>query len=176
MTRRGPLTQTLFDDALRILMDAATPIERVETLPLERADGRVVARDVTAATDVPPFDRAAMDGYAVIAADTVGASAAEPKTLSCVGRVFTGQIPARGVAPGECIAIATGAPMPDGADAVVMVEDTEAHRLVSPDSGCGVSTAATSAGARPTSRSGRPSSGGTRCSDRAASARSRPRA
>ena len=117
---------TPFDDAIRMVLDAATSIERTEILPLERADGRVIARDVIAALDVPPFDRAAMDGYAVRAADTSGASAAGPKTLSCVDRVYTGQTTTRAVAPGECIAIATGAPMPDGADAVVIVEDTEA--------------------------------------------------
>ena len=125
MKARAPLTQIGFADAIRIVLDAAAPIELTETLPIERADGRVVAQDVTAAVDVPPFDRAAMDGYAVIAADTTDATAVEPRTLSCVGRVFTGQTPTRGISRGECIAIATGAPMPDGADAVVMVEDTE---------------------------------------------------
>jgi molybdenum cofactor synthesis domain-containing protein len=73
---------------------------------------------------VPPFDRAAMDGYAVIAGETTGASASAPRTLRCVDRVFSGHVPTRGLAAGECMEIATGAPMPTGADAVVMVEDT----------------------------------------------------
>ena len=121
-----PITETLlFDDALRLILDAVTPIERIERVGLSEADGRVAARDVLAAVDVPPFDRAAMDGYAVIAEDTFGASTHAPKTLICVDKVFTGQTPARGIGPGECIEIATGAPMPDGADAVVMVEETE---------------------------------------------------
>ncbi len=90
------------------------------------ADGRVVSREVVAAVDVPPFDRAAMDGYAVRAEDTFGAGPHAPRPLRCVDRVFTGQVPARGIGPGECIEIATGAPMPAGADAVVMVEETEA--------------------------------------------------
>jgi molybdenum cofactor synthesis domain-containing protein len=120
-----PITSTLaFADALRTVVDAARPIERTESLPLLDADGRVVARDVRATGDVPPFDRAAMDGYAVIAGETTGASASAPRTLRCVDRVFSGHLPARGLAAGECMEIATGAPMPAGADAVVMVEET----------------------------------------------------
>jgi molybdenum cofactor synthesis domain-containing protein len=121
-----PIAETLlFDDALRLVMEAARPIDRIERLPIVEADGRVAARDVRASVDVPPFDRAAMDGYAVRAEDTFGAGTHAPRTLRCVDRVFTGQVPARGVGPGECTEIATGAPMPAGADAVVMVEETE---------------------------------------------------
>jgi molybdenum cofactor synthesis domain-containing protein len=121
-----PITETLlFDDAMELVMKAATPITRTEPVALVDADGRVAARDVVAAVDVPPFDRAAMDGYAVVAADTSGATTHASKTLTCVDRVFTGQVPARGIGAGECIEIATGAPMPAGADAVVMVEETE---------------------------------------------------
>src|SRR5262245_41333133 len=120
-----PFTETLsFADALRTVLDAATLIERTEAVALSDADGRVVARDVVASVDVPPFDRAAMDGYAVVAHDTNDASAQAPVSLACVDRIFTGQVPVRGVRPGECIEIATGAPMPPGADAVVIVEDT----------------------------------------------------
>jgi molybdopterin molybdotransferase len=121
-----PITETLlFDDAMELVMKAASPITRSETVALVDADGRVAARDVVAAVDVPPFDRAAMDGYAVVAEDTFGASPHAAKTLACVDLVFTGQVPARGIGSGECIEIATGAPMPAGADAVVMVEETE---------------------------------------------------
>jgi molybdopterin molybdotransferase len=118
-------TTVLFDDAVRLIMGAATPIERVDRVALLDADGRVAAHDVVAAVDVPPFDRAAMDGYAVVAEDTFGAGPQTPKTLRCVDRVFTSQVPLRPVDRGECIEIATGAPMPEGADAVVMVEETE---------------------------------------------------
>jgi molybdopterin molybdotransferase len=121
-----PFTSTiLFSDALQIVSDAAQPLNRTVTIPLIEADGRVVARDVAAAIDVPPFDRAAMDGYAVMAADTAGASPAAARTLRCVDRVFTGEVSRHRVHPGECIEIATGAPLPDGADAVVMVEETD---------------------------------------------------
>lgn len=117
-----PFTSTIaFQDALQRVLDAAEPIEGTERVALQHADGRVAAETVVALADVPPFNRAAMDGYAVAAADTTGA----PVSLTCVDRVFTGQAPAREVAHGECIEIATGAPMPPGADAVVMVEDTE---------------------------------------------------
>ena len=121
-----PIAHTLlFDEAVRMVMDSARPIDRTERVSLQEADGRVVASDVIAAVDVPPFDRAAMDGYAVVASDTFGASTHTPKSVICVDRLFTGQVPVRGISAGECIEIATGAPMPSGADAVVMVEETE---------------------------------------------------
>ncbi|MGH9371066.1 MAG: molybdopterin molybdotransferase MoeA, partial [Vicinamibacterales bacterium] len=85
----------------------------------------VVAREVRSHVDVPPFARAGMDGYAVRAEDTFGANRQEPKTLRCIEQVFTGQVPSRTVAEGECTEIATGAPLPEGADAVVMVEESE---------------------------------------------------
>ena len=121
-----PITETLlYDDAVKLVMGTAVPVTRSERVALVDAGGRVVAADVVAAIDVPPFDRAAMDGYAVVAEDTFGAGTHAPKPLRCVDRVFTGQVPARGISTGECIEIATGAPMPAGADAVVMVEETE---------------------------------------------------
>jgi molybdopterin molybdotransferase len=124
-TKMRPIRDTIPLDEARALIDAAArPITRTERVPLADANGRVVARDVIAAVDVPPFSRAGMDGYAVRAEDTFGASRQEPKTLRCIEQVFTGQVPSRTTGPGECTEIATGAPMPDGADAVVMVEET----------------------------------------------------
>jgi molybdopterin molybdotransferase len=121
-----PITETvLFEDAIEMVMREAQPVSRTETVALLAADGRVASSDVVGAVDVPPFDRAAMDGYAVIAEDTFGAGTHAPKTLTCVGTIYTGQAPSRGISAGECIEIATGAPMPPGADAVVMVEETE---------------------------------------------------
>jgi molybdopterin molybdotransferase len=73
---------------------------------------------------VPPFARAMMDGYAVQAGDTTGASRDTPRELSLAGRVFTGEVFPTALGPGACIEIATGAPLPAGADAVVMVEET----------------------------------------------------
>ena len=88
------------------------------------ADGRVLAEDVVAPMDQPPFDRSAMDGYAVRAADVAGATRGVPKVLRLIGRAYTAEPFAGTLAPGDCVEIATGAPIPDGADAVVMVEDT----------------------------------------------------
>ena len=113
-------------DAQAIIERAIAPIERTERVALARALGRVLARDVVSTMDVPPFARAAMDGYAVRAADTFGASRSDPRPLRCIEQVFTGQVPAHTVGAGQCSEIATGAPMPDGADAVVIVEDTDA--------------------------------------------------
>jgi molybdenum cofactor synthesis domain-containing protein len=121
-----PIQHTIpIDEALAIAIESTRPIDRTERVRLEDADGRVAASAVTARADVPPFDRAAMDGYAVVAADTVGASRETPRALRCVERVYTGEIARHSVEPGTCIEIATGAPMPQGADAVVMVEETE---------------------------------------------------
>jgi molybdenum cofactor synthesis domain-containing protein len=125
-TSMRPIRQTIpLDEALALILDAGTPIARTERVPLREAGGRVLAAAVTAAMDVPPFDRAAMDGFAVRAQDTFGAGRHDPKTLRAVEKVYTGQVPRQMVGPGDCIEIATGAPMPEGADAVVMVEETE---------------------------------------------------
>ena len=120
-----PFTRLIsFDEALAAVLAAAVPIDRTEIVRIEEADGRVAAEDVVAPIDVPPFERAAMDGYAVIAADTAGASVESPRPLLVVGRLFTGETSARALQNGECVEIATGAPMPAGANAVVMVEQT----------------------------------------------------
>jgi molybdopterin molybdotransferase len=120
-----PFTSTIsLDEARRRLAAAVRPIDRTERVPLCEAAGRVVAADVVASIDVPPFARAAMDGYAVIAADTRGASSDAPATLEIVERLYAGSASQRSISTGLCAEIATGAPIPDGADAVVMVEET----------------------------------------------------
>ena len=113
-------------DARAILDKTGAPIANVETILLSEAHGRVLAADVLAPGDVPPFSRAGMDGYAVRAQDTRGASRSAPRSLTKVGTLYTGQVSPIAVREGQCIEISTGAPMPDGADAVVMVEETEA--------------------------------------------------
>jgi molybdopterin molybdotransferase len=114
-----------FEEARRVILEAARPIEETEAVPLLEAGGRVLARDVVAEIDVPGFDRAAMDGYAVRAADTFGAGRFAPAKLRRAGVVHAGEVPARAVQAGECLEIATGAVLPEGADGVVKVEDTE---------------------------------------------------
>src|SRR5205085_2623621 len=113
------------EEAVALLLEAGRPIERTERAALHDASGRIVADPPASTMDVPPFDRAAMDGYAVRAEDTFGAGRYDPKILRCVEKVYTGQMPSRAIAAGECTEIATGAPLPKGADAVVMVEETE---------------------------------------------------
>ena len=126
MTTMRPIRETIpFDEATALVLELATPIARTERASIRDANGRVLAEAVTSSHDVPPFDRAAMDGYAVVAEDTFGAGRYDPKILRCVEKVYTGQVPVRGVGAGECTEIATGAPMPAGANAVVMVEETE---------------------------------------------------
>ncbi|MFN7978059.1 MAG: gephyrin-like molybdotransferase Glp [Vicinamibacterales bacterium] len=93
-------------------------------MALDQLSGRVLADDVTAQADVPPFARAMMDGYAVHADDTTGATLDAPRSLTIIGRVFTGDVFDGRVSRGEAVEIATGAPLPGGATAVVMVEDT----------------------------------------------------
>ncbi len=95
--------------------------ERVDALD---SVGRVLAADIVSDIDVAPFDNSAMDGYAVRAADVAGASESAPVRLSVVEHVPAGAFPGKAVGPGEATRIMTGAPVPEGADAVVMVERT----------------------------------------------------
>ncbi len=94
-------------------------------VPLSRAHGLVLAEAVVAGEAVPPFANSAMDGYAVVAADTAGASDAAPVRLAVVAEVAAGHPADQRLLPGAAMRIFTGAPLPDGADAVVMVERTE---------------------------------------------------
>jgi molybdopterin molybdotransferase len=111
------------DRAIEII--DATPVSpRTVEMSLVDADGLRLAQDVVADRDYPPFDKSLMDGFAVRCADLV-ADAKTPVTLAVVGEVAAGARPARGLAGGEALAIMTGAPMPEGADGVVPVEDVE---------------------------------------------------
>jgi molybdopterin molybdotransferase len=105
------------DAALAAVLEA-TPTLPAEEAPLGEAAGRVLAEPVRADMDMPPFDRAAMDGYALRSADV----AARPATLALVGRVRAGEMPSASLGPGEAVSIMTGAPVPPGADAVLQVE------------------------------------------------------
>jgi len=121
-----PIKETIpLEEARQLIADACRPIDRSERVRLVDANGRAAAVDVHSTRDVPPFSRAGMDGFAVRAEDTFGASRYEPKTLRVIDKVYTGQVPTKSIEPGTAIEIATGAPMPHGADAVVMVEETE---------------------------------------------------
>src|ERR671938_67924 len=97
----------------------------VETVRLEDAHGRVPAEPVRAPHDLPGFARSTVDGYAVRAADTYGASEGLPSYLDVTGAVAMGRAPSVAVTPGRAVAMPTGGVIPDGADAVVMVEHTQ---------------------------------------------------
>ena len=114
-----------FDEALSKALGAAPAITRTERLSLMESLGRVSAENVRSKISVPPFSRAAMDGYAVRARDTYGASKHKPIRLVQNEVIRVGLVPTRTLSKGTCAEIATGAMLPKGADAVVMVEDTE---------------------------------------------------
>lgn len=111
-------------DALARVLHGATPLG-TEQVALLDALGRVLAADVVADTDTPPFRNSAMDGYAVRAADTGGASADHPVELAVIADAPAGYAPRASVSPGTAIRIMTGAPLPPGADTVVRFEDTD---------------------------------------------------
>jgi len=116
-----------FEEAKRLVEENIEPVARIETISINDASGRVLAEDVVAKYNIPPFDRAAMDGYAVKAKDTFNSGQLSPRVLKLIGELHAGEVPEKRINAGECIQIATGAMMPAGADAVVMVEDTEAE-------------------------------------------------
>ena len=112
-----------YADALSLITARARPLS-AETVPLAESLGRILAADVRAGEAIPPFDRAAMDGYAVRSADTRPAGAREPVELDVIEDRPAGRSSRKVVGPGQAVRIMTGAPMPKGADAVVMVENT----------------------------------------------------
>jgi molybdopterin molybdotransferase len=106
----------------RSLLRSFPAISRTERLPLEKACGRVLAEDVVAGEPIPPFTRSCMDGYAVSAADTFGASESIPAYLDIAGSVEVQRSPAFRLERGQCAAVVTGSCLPEGADSVVMQE------------------------------------------------------
>jgi molybdopterin molybdotransferase len=111
------------EQALERILEAFQPLEP-ERVPILDGLGRVLAEDVYADADIPPYANSSMDGYAVLAGDTSGASREAPVRLKIVGELAAGYVTETAVAPGTVIRIMTGAPIPSGADAVVRVEDT----------------------------------------------------
>ena len=106
-------------------IDAHVTRSSPQSVRLEDAAGRVLAEPIVAPFDVPAFDRAAMDGYALLGEDTSGASDYNPLTFTVVGQALPGKPFERPVAAGSAVRIMTGAPMPHGADAVVPAEYAE---------------------------------------------------
>jgi len=114
----GPLLPV--EEVERIIRERVTPVAEIETVPLHAASGRVIAHEVAAPMDLPPFDNSAVDGYAVRYADL---EASAETRLAVVERVTAGHAAARTLAAGAAVRIFTGAPMPSGADTVFMQED-----------------------------------------------------
>jgi molybdopterin molybdotransferase len=108
-------------DVVALLAERLQPLPDEET-PLREASGRVLAKDVTSEVAVPAFDRAAMDGYALRGQETFGAGPYNPLEFAVVGEALPGRPFARPVEPGQAVRIMTGAPLPEGADAVVQSE------------------------------------------------------
>lgn len=120
-----------FEEALKGLMEAIAPLSRTERVPLTEGVGRVLSEGVVSPFDIPPFDRAAMDGYAVRASDIEKASLKTPVSLRVIGSLYAGDAPPDWeVTAGTCAQIATGAPLPFGSDTIVPFEDTERDGLI----------------------------------------------
>lgn len=112
------------DQARERILSNFQPVT-TETLSLAGCSNRVLAQDIRAANDLPPFDNSSMDGFAIRAADVLEATADSPRSLRVVADIPAGSHPTIFLAAGEAARIMTGAPMPAGADAVVPVEDTD---------------------------------------------------
>jgi molybdenum cofactor synthesis domain-containing protein len=132
------------EEAKQIIDRHITKLERTESIPIDQALGRVSAENIVASVYTPSFDRASVDGYAVKAEDTFGATPSTPKSLKLIDWVYAGSLPKKELSNGECIQMCTGAPMPVGANGVVMVEDTIRNgtvitiaKSISPQSGIG---------------------------------------
>lgn len=127
-------------DALRRLLEHLPIVPTIEEIPVQEALGRVLVADIRSPTPLPTFLRSNMDGYAVRAQDTFGASDGLPAYLKVVGEVPMGQSPTVKAGPGEVVSVATGGMIPQGADAVIIVEHTqivdpttiEVYRAVAP--------------------------------------------
>src|SRR5262249_46241178 len=121
---RGFKTRTGVGDLLAWIAEQVRPLE-AEDVPLALASGRVLAEEAVSAGPVPSFDRSAMDGYALRAEETFGATSYTPAVFRCVGRSRPGQGCEVVVGTNQAVSVATGAPMPGGTDAVVPVEATQ---------------------------------------------------
>ncbi len=115
------------DEAIDLVLQHTSPIDETNA-GLMDALGCTLAADVRSDIDMPPFDKATMDGYAVVGEDVANAQRQRPAVLDVIEEIPAGSVPQKKVAPGQAARIMTGAPMPDGADTVVMVEDTVPER------------------------------------------------
>ncbi len=114
------------EDALKTLEDHfIVQVSSREIIHISHSLGRILAEEILSPENIPQFDRSTMDGYAVRSADTFGAAESRPALLTIVGDILMGTMPKRGIGKGETMKIATGGALPQGADAVVMFEQTQ---------------------------------------------------
>ena len=120
------LTVDTIDDARKKLLEQVQSWSvKTETIPLDESPGRILAGDIVSPEDIPNFRRSTVDGYAVVAANTAGAGEAIPVFLKFIGEVEMGTTAGFSLRSGECAYVPTGGMIPDGADAMVMVEYSE---------------------------------------------------
>lgn len=118
------LNKPSYEQARELLLSRVLPVE-TERVPLSQCGGRILAQELAALENIPPFDRSAYDGYALHAADTAAAANDAPVTLRILEEIPAGAVPTKPVRPGTAAKVLTGAPVPEGADAVIMYEKTE---------------------------------------------------
>ena len=121
------LKKPSYEHARELLLSVVAPIDTAR-VPLSCCGGRILAQELIASEDVPTFDRSPYDGYAVRASDTLFAAKDHPVSLCIIEEIPAGYVPTKTVIPGTAAKILTGAPIPSGADAVVMFEKTEFTR------------------------------------------------
>ena len=111
------------EEALARILSHVWPLEP-ERVPILDSQGRVLSEEIVSDINIPPFDNSAMDGYALRSTDVAGATPSSPVSLTVLGSVAAGYVAEMRVEPGTAIRIMTGAPLPEGADAVVPYEET----------------------------------------------------
>lgn len=124
MTKQNPLIPV--EDALSQILSNILPVN-TETVPLAQSFGRVLSQPIVSTINVPPFANSAMDGYAVIAADTQSATKQSPTALTVIDNIPAGETSEKEITPGTAARIMTGAPMPAGANAVIRFEETSEY-------------------------------------------------
>lgn len=132
MSANKSKSQLGFEEAQRLILDHATEGTQIQKIPLAEADGQILAESITAPLDMPAFDKSAMDGFAFRFRDHD-----ETKAFRVVATIAAGDVPQQPIGAGECARIMTGAPVPEGADTVIPVEDTSPSATGAEDAGAG---------------------------------------
>lgn len=113
------------EQALELIRKNIIPLNETEDINIEHLHGRICARDIISPIDLPPFNRSPLDGYALLAADSAGASAQNSVELTVIEDIVAGVWPQKSVTPGTAIRLMTGSPIPFGADCIIRQEQTE---------------------------------------------------